>query len=92
VRVETPQGATHYRYDALGRCIAKHTAQGETRFQYDGPRLLAETDHQRSRTYLFEPGSFRTLALHEQDNTQASGNASTTTIWIISAFIKASQN
>jgi len=23
--------------------IAKHTAQGETRFQYDGPRLLAET-------------------------------------------------
>ncbi|AMK77303.1 MULTISPECIES: RHS domain-containing protein [Methylomonas] len=58
----------------MGRRIAKHTAQGETRFQYDGPRLLAETDSQRSRTYLFEPGSFPPLALHEQDHTQAGGN------------------
>ncbi|WP_253734562.1 RHS repeat-associated core domain-containing protein [Methylomonas sp. ZR1] len=74
IRAETPQGISEYRYDALGRRIAKHTAQGETRFQYDGPRLLAETDSQRSRTYLFEPGSFRPLALHEQDNTQASGS------------------
>ncbi|WKJ92598.1 RHS repeat-associated core domain-containing protein [Methylomonas montana] len=72
IRAETPQGSSEYRYDALGRRIAKHTAQGETRFQYDGPRLLAETDSQRSRTYLFEPGSFRPLALHEQDNVQAS--------------------
>lgn len=66
VRAETPQGVAHYRYDALGRRIAKHTAQGETRFQYDGPRLLAETDSQRSRTYLFEPGSFRPLARVDQ--------------------------
>jgi len=57
-RAETPQDTIHYRYGALGRRIAKHTAQGETRFQYDGPRLLAETDSRRSRTYLFEPGSF----------------------------------
>ncbi|MCQ8117886.1 RHS domain-containing protein [Methylomonas sp. WSC-7] len=71
IRAQTPQGTSEYRYDALGRRIAKHTAQGETRFQYDGPRLLTETDCQRSRTYLFEPGSFRPLALHEQDNTQA---------------------
>ncbi|WP_165786317.1 RHS repeat-associated core domain-containing protein [Methylomonas sp. Kb3] len=74
VRAETPQGISEYRYDALGRRIAKHTAQGETRFQYDGPRLLAETDSLRSRTYLFEPGSFRPLALHEQHNTQAGGS------------------
>jgi RHS repeat-associated protein len=73
VRAETPQGTAQYRYDALGRRIAKYTAQGETRFQYDGPRLLAETDSQRSRIYLFEPGSFRPLALHEQDNTQSNG-------------------
>ncbi|MGZ0077852.1 RHS repeat-associated core domain-containing protein [Methylomonas sp. YC3] len=73
VRAETPQGTAQYRYDALGRRIVKLTAQGETRFQYDGPRLLAESDYQRSRTYLFEPGSFRPLALHEQDSTQASG-------------------
>ncbi|WP_425257975.1 RHS repeat domain-containing protein [Methylomonas defluvii] len=32
---------------------------------------MAETDSQRSRTYLFEPGSFRPLVLHEQDHTQA---------------------
>ncbi|WP_230410281.1 RHS repeat-associated core domain-containing protein [Methylomonas sp. Kb3] len=73
MRAETPNGTAQYRYDALGRRIAKHTAQGETRFQYDGPRLLAETDSQRSRTYLFEPGSFRPLVLHEQDHTQAGG-------------------
>ncbi|WP_082879810.1 RHS repeat-associated core domain-containing protein [Methylomonas methanica] len=74
IRAETPQVTAHYRYDALGRRIAKHTEQGETRFQYDGQRLLAETDSRRSRTYLFEPGSFRPLALHERDNTQAGGN------------------
>ncbi|OAH97873.1 hypothetical protein [Methylomonas methanica] len=82
IRAETPQGTSAYSYDALSRRIAKHTAQGETRFQYDGPRLLAETDSQRSRTYLFELGSFRPLALHEQDNIQPSG---ATITWIISA-------
>nr|WP_229429413.1 hypothetical protein [Methylomonas fluvii] len=36
IRAETPIGTTQYRYDAMSRRIAKHTAQGETRFQYDG--------------------------------------------------------
>ncbi|WP_347986284.1 DUF6861 domain-containing protein [Methylomonas sp. AM2-LC] len=70
-RAETPQGSTDYRYDALGRRIAKLTPQGETRFVYDGPRLLAEIDGQRSRTYVFEPGSFRPLAFIEQESVKA---------------------
>jgi RHS repeat-associated protein len=73
IRAEMPQGTSEYRYDALGRRIAKLTEHGETRFQYDGPRLLAEADNQRSRIYSFEPGSFRPLALHEQDNNSATG-------------------
>lgn len=51
-------------------------------FKTTARSLPAEIDSQRSRTYLFELGSFRPLALHEQDNIQPSG---ATFIWIISA-------
>ena len=61
-RVEDAQGATTYHYDPLGRRIAKQTAQGETRFVYDGARLLEESGGGRSRLYLFEPGGFKPLA------------------------------
>jgi RHS repeat-associated protein len=62
VQVDTPQGSSQYRYDPLGRRIAKITAEGETRFLYDGARLLCETGPRRDSVYLFEPEGFRPLA------------------------------
>ncbi|MCQ8117888.1 RHS repeat-associated core domain-containing protein [Methylomonas rosea] len=41
--------------------------QGIAQYRFDALSL-------RSHTYLFESGSFRPLALHEQDNTQTGGN------------------
>lgn len=76
IRAETPNGTSHYRYDALGRRIAKQTPLGETRFIYDGATLLQETTGEQSRTYLFEPGSFRPLARIDQTATQTGQAAS----------------
>jgi RHS repeat-associated protein len=63
IRVTGPSGeVSTYEYDALGRRIAKQTPLRETRFVYDGPRLLSETTAETTRTYLFEPEGFRPLA------------------------------
>jgi len=70
LRVENPAGVSIYRYDPLGRRVAKQTALGETRFVYDGARLLQETQGERRRLYLFEPGGFRPLALVERAGPQ----------------------
>lgn len=53
---------THYGYDPFGRRLFKRDAFGVTRFVWDGNRLLSETRGSKSRTYLYEPGSFVPLA------------------------------
>ena len=65
---------TRYAYDALGRRISKSTEQGTTTFYWNGDVLLGEINEgvsntssdrstKPSRTYLFEPFSFKPLAL-----------------------------
>ena len=57
---------TRYAYDALGRRISKSTEQGTTTFYWNGDVLLSEINEgvsSTSRTYLFEPFSFKPLAL-----------------------------
>ncbi len=53
---------TQYAYDAFGRRTSKTDAFGETRFTWDGNRLLSETRGKRTLTYLYEPDSFAPLA------------------------------
>jgi RHS repeat-associated protein len=68
VAVHTAQGTHRYRYDALGRRIAKLTRDGDTSFFWDGARLAGEatvaagTRAPARRWYVYEPGSFRPLA------------------------------
>ena len=64
IGVSLPGGSTaSYRYDAFGRRIEK-TVQGQTtEFLWQGERLLAESADSRYRTYIYEPGSFRPLAM-----------------------------
>ncbi|ABM31105.1 DUF6531 domain-containing protein [Paracidovorax citrulli] len=51
-----------YRYDPLGRRIAKEDDFGETRFVWEGMRLLQESRGAHNSTYLYEPSSYRPLA------------------------------
>jgi RHS repeat-associated protein len=53
---------TEYGYDPFGRRVFKRDAFGETRFTWDGNRLLSETRASRTRTYLYEGASFVPLA------------------------------
>jgi RHS repeat-associated protein len=59
-----PDGQTaSYRYDAFGRRISK-TVNGETtEFFWQGDHLVAESSEREYRSYVYEPGTFRPLAL-----------------------------
>ncbi|WDU60654.1 HNH/endonuclease VII fold putative polymorphic toxin [Pseudomonas poae] len=61
-----PNGQTaSYRYDPFGRRISK-TVDGKTsEFFWQGDKLVAEHHAGRHRSYLYEPDSFRPLALLE---------------------------
>ncbi|MCE5990385.1 RHS domain-containing protein, partial [Pseudomonas sp. LM20] len=60
----------HYRYDSLGRRIAKQTEiNGEVeqkRFLWQGLRMLREETPGQSILYLYEPGSYAPLARVDQ--------------------------
>ncbi|TWR60264.1 RHS repeat-associated core domain-containing protein, partial [Pseudomonas marginalis] len=64
IGITQPNGQTaSYRYDPFGRRISK-TVDGLTmEFFWQGDRLIAEHHADRHRSYLYEPDSFRPLAL-----------------------------
>jgi RHS repeat-associated protein len=64
VGVTTPDGRTaSYRYDAFGRRIAKTVDGKTTEFFWQGDNLVAESSKAHYRSYVYEPGSFRPLAM-----------------------------
>jgi RHS repeat-associated protein len=64
VGVTTPDGhCSNYRYDAFGRRIAKTVDGKTTEFFWQGDHLVAESSREHYRSYLYEPGSFRPLAM-----------------------------
>jgi RHS repeat-associated protein len=59
-----PNGSqASYRYDAFGRRISKTVDGKTTEFFWQGDRLVAESSHEHYRSYLYEPGTFRPLAM-----------------------------
>jgi RHS repeat-associated protein len=61
-----PNGQTaSYRYDPFGRRISKNVDGITTEFFWQGDKLIAEHHANRHRSYLYEPDSFRPLALLE---------------------------
>ncbi|CRM74084.1 Cell wall-associated polypeptide CWBP200 [Pseudomonas sp. 58 R 12] len=61
-----PNGQTaSYRYDPFGRRISKTIDGLTTEFFWQGDKLIAEHHADRHRSYLYEPDSFRPLALLE---------------------------
>ncbi|MDR9754992.1 RHS repeat-associated core domain-containing protein [Pseudomonas sp. SZMC_28357] len=64
IGVSLPGGGTaSYRYDAFGRRIAKTVDGHTTEFLWQGERLVAESADDRYRSYIYEPGTFRPLAM-----------------------------
>jgi RHS repeat-associated protein len=64
IGVSLPGGSSaSYQYDAFGRRIAKTVDGQTTEFLWQGERLIAESADNRYRSYIYEPGSFRPLAM-----------------------------
>ncbi|MHC8376143.1 RHS repeat-associated core domain-containing protein [Pseudomonas sp. MDT1-16] len=64
IGVTTPDGrCSSYRYDAFGRRIAKTVDGHTTEFFWQGDNLAAESSREHYRSYVYEPGSFRPLAM-----------------------------
>ncbi|WP_200893605.1 RNase A-like domain-containing protein, partial [Pseudomonas fluorescens] len=66
ISVTKPNGETAgYRYDPFGRRISKTVDGKITEFFWQGDKLIAEHHADCHRSYIYEPGSFRPLALLE---------------------------
>ncbi|MCF5349610.1 rhs family protein [Pseudomonas simiae] len=66
IGIKKPNGQTaSYRYDPFGRRISKTVDGITTEFFWQGDTLIAEHQADRHRSYLYEPDSFRPLALLE---------------------------
>jgi len=66
IGITQPNGQTaSYRYDPFGRRISKTVDGTTTEFFWQGDKLIAEHHADRHRSYLYEPDSFRPLALLE---------------------------
>jgi RHS repeat-associated protein len=53
---------SRYEYDALGRRILRKDLFGETRFLWDGMRLLQEKRGDQNTTYVYQPGTHEPIA------------------------------
>ncbi|AIB35586.1 RHS repeat-associated core domain-containing protein [Pseudomonas simiae] len=66
IGIKKPNGQTaSYRYDPFGRRISKTVDGITTEFFWQGDTLIAEHHANRHRSYLYEPDTFRPLALLE---------------------------
>ncbi|WP_334597076.1 RHS repeat-associated core domain-containing protein [Pseudomonas alvandae] len=66
IGVTSPDGnETSYRYDAFGRRIEKTVAGQTTEFIWQGDQVIAESSDRHYQSYVYEPGTFRPLALLE---------------------------
>ncbi|WP_235205570.1 RHS repeat-associated core domain-containing protein [Pseudomonas fluorescens] len=64
IGITQPDGSqVSYRYDPFGRRISKTVAGKTTEFFWQGDKVIAEHTHGQHRSYLYEPDSFRPLAL-----------------------------
>jgi len=59
-----PDGTTAtYQYDAFGRRIRKTVDGQTTEFFWQGDHLIAESSKEQHRSFIYEPGTFRPLAM-----------------------------
>ncbi|VUD41495.1 Putative deoxyribonuclease RhsC [Thalassocella blandensis] len=59
---------TEYQYDPLGRRTLKKDAFGTTKYTWVGDQLTQEKRKNIKKTYIYEPESFRPVAMVENEN------------------------
>lgn len=67
VRVEKDGQNTQYRYDPIGRRISKQDSFGTTQYLWAGDQLAQEQRNNLKKTYVYEPDSFKPLALLQDE-------------------------
>ncbi len=67
IQVNKAGQSTHYTYDPLGRRIEKRDAFGSTRYLWAEDQLVQESRQHLKKTYLYEPHSFRPVALVQDE-------------------------
>ena len=67
VKVEKNGQEVEYKYDALGRRIAKTDKFGESTFLWNEDVLLQENRKSIQKTYIYEPHSFKPLAFLQDE-------------------------
>ncbi|MDD1796275.1 RHS domain-containing protein [Enterovibrio sp. ZSDZ42] len=69
VKASLPDGSfAHYKYDAFGRRIEKKVTdklgtEKTTEFVWQGDTLIAETSSEHYQTYVYDPGTFKPMAM-----------------------------
>ncbi|WP_262416921.1 RHS repeat-associated core domain-containing protein [Pseudomonas sp. P867] len=72
ITITKPNGETaSYRYDPFGRRVSKTVDDITTEFFWQGDKLIAEHHADCHHSYIYEPNSFRPLALLEGYGPQA---------------------
>jgi len=64
---ETAQGTVKFDYDPFGRRLRKWSASSDTRFHWEGDRLLSDHKGDLSREFVYEPDGFVPLCAVDQD-------------------------
>ncbi len=62
-KIEKNGQTTEYTYDPLGRRIKKQDKFGTTRYLWSGDQLIQEQRNEIKKTYIYEPESFKPLAM-----------------------------
>ncbi|WP_431496146.1 RHS repeat-associated core domain-containing protein [Pseudomonas brassicacearum] len=62
---------TSYRYDAFGRRISKTVDGLSTEFFWQGDQVVAENSPRHHRSYVYEPGTYRPLAMLDGEGLKA---------------------
>ncbi len=62
-KIEKHGQTTEYTYDPLGRRIKKQDKFGTTRYLWSGDQLIQEQRNEIKKTYIYEPESFKPLAM-----------------------------
>ncbi len=62
-KIEKNGQTTEYTYDPLGRRIKKQDEFGSTRYLWSGDQLIQEQRNEIKKTYIYEPESFKPLAM-----------------------------